>query len=99
MIVSNFPFWLQGWNSSDYVPEHVDESVSETRVRYVLKPYTLYFIFDIVGLYIEMRNGIWGMRRACDDRPFITKVPDNDDTCPFGIYMSPRHDAVYFREY
>jgi len=106
MSVSGFSFWLHGWNRA-YTLENVDTSVSETGFRYILKPYTLYFFIGIIGLCIEKRNGVWGMRRECDDEPILAKVithnkhaTDMDPDSPFGTYvfLDDNETTAYFRE-
>lgn len=100
MSVSGFSFWMHGWNRS-CVLEHVDTSISESGFRYVIEPYTLYLVFNILGLYIEKSNGVWGMRRENDVRPFLTKIHDDtsDPNSPFGVYVSFRmNQTVYFTQ-
>lgn len=53
--VRGLPFMLQGWNTTFYKTEKLSEGCP----IYRLDGYKLYFLIDIVGVTIKMRNGKW----------------------------------------
>jgi hypothetical protein len=82
LYLSGLPFMLQGWNN--------EYTKHETNNTYHLAPYTLYYLFPILGTTISKIDGRWELTRDCDRDHFmgpthmdIYKV-GNDQEKPFG---------------
>jgi hypothetical protein len=82
IYLSGLPFTLQGWNNV-YTKNETNNNT------YHLAPYTLYYLFPILGTTISKINGRWELTRDCDYRYSndatmdIYKLGKDQDT-PFG---------------
>lgn len=81
--VTNLPFMFQGWNKI-YVKIGNDE---EGFPIYHLKPYTLYFFIEILGVKLFRKNGIWVIQRDIDSYPTVfQKYGIEPQSDPFGYW-------------
>jgi hypothetical protein len=81
--VKGLPFMLQGWNA---VYTKINEESDGCPV-YHLEPYTLYWTIPIIGVRILRKNGIWRMKRDCDNyESEIGKYGMAPQSDPFGYW-------------
>ena len=83
LIVKGFPLYERGWNG---LYTKTDEYSDDCPI-YKLPSYKFFGKIEIIGLYLYKKNGMWIMRRECDQYPMKSyhKYGKMQDT-PYGYW-------------